>query len=165
MRLSIHRNSARGALTLLTITVATVAGVFASGSPLASAATPAATTRAAQALLTTTRAQPAQVVGSSAASTKAPNSNVEKKATEKVFVPKFLVASWSGSTEKKCTAAKQSVTITNVTPKAVTVTYEGQMLVKLRPNFQFGACFWGTGVGRFVFGLGKSAATLKVHVR
>jgi hypothetical protein len=44
------------------------------------------------------------------------------------------------------------------------VTYEGTFLVSLPAGYQFGACFWGTGSGSFVFGVDKSKAELTVSV-
>ena len=169
MRPSPKPKRARPALAVLVVLAAATAGILA-GSPFASAATFSATTSIATAspaaaeLLATTSASPDRLSASTDAGGKLPNSNVEKKGSVKVFVPKSLRAKWSGSTEKKCTKARQSVTITNLTATAVTVTYQGMMLVKLQPNYQFGACFWGTGVGAIVFGLAKSGSELTIHV-
>jgi hypothetical protein len=168
MRTSDRRKRARKALAALTVTAASLVGSLAL-SPLASAASPLASAatyaRVVPASVAAGPVSPVSSAGTSSTTTKPPNTNVEKKGSIKVFVPKNLKAGWSGTTEKKCTTAKQRITISNVTPKAVIVTYNGNALVKLRPDYQFGVCFWGTGVGRFVFGLGRSPAVVTVRVR
>jgi hypothetical protein len=96
--------------------------------------------------------------------TKLPNSKIEWNGKTHIYTPKSLKATWSGSSEKKCTAAKQRITISNVTKNTQSVTYEGAFLVSLPAGYQFGACFWGTGVGSFDFGVDKSKAELTVSV-
>jgi hypothetical protein len=96
--------------------------------------------------------------------TKLPNSNIAWNGKMHLFSPKTLRATWSGSTETKCTEAKQRITISNPLKNTQTVTYEGAFLVNLPSGYQFGACFWGSGVGSFMFGVGKSKSELTVSV-
>jgi hypothetical protein len=96
--------------------------------------------------------------------TKLPNASIEWNKKRHFYSPKSLKATWSGSSDKKCTTAKQRITISNPTKNTQTVTYEGNFLVSLPAGYQFGACFWGTGVGTFLFGVDKSKADLTVSV-
>jgi hypothetical protein len=97
--------------------------------------------------------------------TKLPNSNIEWNGKMHLFSPKTLKTTWSGGTETKCTEAKQRITISNPLKNTQTVTYEGAFLVNLPPGYQFGACFWGSGVGSFTFGVDKSKSDLTVSVQ
>jgi hypothetical protein len=93
-----------------------------------------------------------------------PNSELVTNRTTTVYEPKTVHAIWSGPTEKECTSSRERITISNHTKKTQIVTFEGRLLVKLPPKYQFGACFWGTGRGGFVFGIKKSKAQLTVTV-
>jgi hypothetical protein len=94
-----------------------------------------------------------------------PNSNITGSGKTVNYSPKSLKATWSGPTEKKCTAAKESFTITNTTKVSETVTLSGKAFANIAAGKAEGVCAWGKGTATGVFGLkANKKAKLTVHI-
>jgi hypothetical protein len=94
-----------------------------------------------------------------------PNSNITGSGKTVNYSPKSLKVKWSGPTEKKCTAAKESFTLTNKTKVTQTVTLSGKAFGKIPAGKSDGVCAWGKGTATGVFGLkANKKAKLTVHV-
>jgi hypothetical protein len=94
-----------------------------------------------------------------------PNSNITGSGKTVTFSPKSIKAKWSGPTEKKCTAKKESFTITNTAKTTETVTLSGKAFAKIAAGAAAGVCAWGTGTTTGTFSLkANTKAVLTVHV-
>jgi hypothetical protein len=97
-----------------------------------------------------------------------PNSNLKPGTTAGtvVYSPAKLSATWSAATEPTsgCTAAIESITLTNKTTKAQTITYKTEKLGKLAKKSVGGLCFYGTGTEVFKFGIEGQTSKLTVTV-
>lgn len=84
--------------------------------------------------------------------------------TSSGYKPSSLTAEYYGSTEKRCTAKRLGITITNRTSKEQVVMFEGKTFEKIPSGDEGGACFYGTAKHKFVFTLKKSKSKLTVTV-
>jgi hypothetical protein len=85
-----------------------------------------------------------------------PNSNIEDKGGKVGLHPSTLRVTWAGPRAKRCTASRESFTITNKTKREVG---------DIAPGGKLGGCFWGTGIRTVKFPLRDShlTLTLKIH--